>query len=137
MIQSPAQGQAEGRWRCSRRAEVAIRAGTVMIWRRTVAVVARARFGPVVVAAARVRLNAMTAQTSHAALALNTPEGRWARAEALRSAWTFSITAWARWVWSAVTVSRMVVVKNAWNRQVWNRVAVSYTHLTLPTIYSV
>ena len=31
--------------------------------------------------------------------------------------------AWPRWVLSAVTVSRSVVVKNAWNRQVSNRVA--------------
>ena len=31
--------------------------------------------------------------------------------------------AWPRWVLSAVTVSRSVVVKNAWKRQVSNRVA--------------
>src|SRR3954447_11155387 len=46
-----------------------------------VAVAALASAGVrVTVAAARVRLKAMTAQTSQAALALNTPEGRWARA---------------------------------------------------------
>jgi hypothetical protein len=50
------------------------------------------------VAAARVRLKAMTAQTSQTALAVNTPEGRWASAEDLRSAWTFSMIACRRWV---------------------------------------
>lgn len=55
--------------------------------RRIVAVVARARaFALVRVAAARVRLNAMTAQVSHTALALKTPEGRCASAEFFRSA---------------------------------------------------
>ena len=49
----------------------------MMSLRRIVAVVARAMLRFVVrVAAARVRLNAMTAQVSQAALALNTPEGR-------------------------------------------------------------
>jgi hypothetical protein len=52
---------------------VASRAGTAMSLRRIVAVVALARAGPVVVAAARVRLNAMTAQTSQAAFAVKTP----------------------------------------------------------------
>jgi hypothetical protein len=42
--------------------------------RRMVAVRARANRGPVRVAAARVRLNAITASTSQAALALNRPE---------------------------------------------------------------
>src|SRR3954452_14984474 len=92
-----------------------------MSFRRIVAVVALASAGVLVrVAAARVRLKAMTAQTSQAALAVNTPEGRCASAEALRSAWTFSMIACRRWVWSAATVSRSagsVLVKNAWNRQ--------------------
>ena len=56
-----------------RRAEVAILAGTVMSVRRMVAVVALAKVGPVRVAAARVRLNAITAQTSQAAFAENFP----------------------------------------------------------------
>jgi hypothetical protein len=38
------------------------------------------------VAAARVRLNAITASTSQAAFAANLPLGRWARAECFRSA---------------------------------------------------
>jgi hypothetical protein len=42
------------------RAEVAIRAGTLTSVRRIVPVVARARLGPDTVAAARVRLNAIT-----------------------------------------------------------------------------
>src|SRR4051812_19388983 len=92
-----------------------------MSLRRIVAVVAFARAAAFVrVAAARVRLKAMTAQISQAALALKTPEGRWARAEALRSAWTFSMIACRRWVWSAATLSsssRAVVVKKAWKRQ--------------------
>jgi len=76
-----------------RRAEVAILAGTVMIFRRMVAVVALAKVGPVRVAAARVRLNAMTAQTSQAAFAQNFPDGRCASAEPFRSAWTCSMIA--------------------------------------------
>jgi hypothetical protein len=40
------------------------------------------------VAAARVRLKAITASTSQAAFAVNLPEGRWASAEFFRSAWT-------------------------------------------------
>jgi len=73
--------------------------------RRMVAVVALARSGPVMVAAVRVRLNAMTARTSQAALAANLPEGRCARAEFFWSAWTCSMMAWPRWVLSAATVS--------------------------------
>ena len=109
-----------------RRAEDAIRAGTVISLRRMVAVVALARSGPVRVAAARVRLNAITASTSQAALAVNFPDGRCARAEFFRSAWTCSMIAWPRWVLSAATVSRTsgsVVVKKAWNRQVSNSVS--------------
>ena len=79
------QGQAVGRCRVTRRAEVATRAGTAINFARIVAVVARARATPAMVAAVRVRLNAMTASTSQAALAVNFPEGRWARAEFLRS----------------------------------------------------
>ena len=68
-----------------------------------VAVRALASAGPVMVAAARVRLNAITAATSQAALALKRPEGRCARAESLRSAWTCSMIAWPRWVLSALS----------------------------------
>jgi len=80
------QGQSRGRCSVRRRAEDAIRAGTLIRVRRMVAVRDLARAGPVRVAAARVRLNAITARTSQAALAVNRPEGRWARAEFLRSA---------------------------------------------------
>src|SRR3954454_16653066 len=97
--QAACQGQRLGRWRCRRRAEVAIRAGTAMSLRRMVAGVGFGSAGVLVrVAAARVRLKAITAQTSQAALAVKTPEGRWASAEALRSAWTFSMIACRRWV---------------------------------------
>ena len=70
-------GQPRGRCKVSRRAEDAIRAGTVTRVRRMVAVLARANPGPVMVAAARVRLNAITASTSHAALAANRPNVIW------------------------------------------------------------
>jgi len=56
-----------------RRAEDAILAGTLTSFRRMVAVVALARPAPAMVAAARVRLNAMTARTSQAAFAVKTP----------------------------------------------------------------
>jgi hypothetical protein len=91
--------------------------------RRIVAVVALATGVPARVAAARVRLNAITASTSQAAFAVNLPDGRWARAEFFRSAWTCSMIAWPRWVLSAVMVSRVLVVKKPWKRQVSNRVA--------------
>ena len=87
------QGQCAGRWSRIRRAEDAIRAGMLTILRRIVAVVAEARSAPVMVAAVRVRLNAMTARTSQAALALKIPEGRCARAEFFRSALTCSMIA--------------------------------------------
>ena len=96
-IQALCQGQSWGRCRVSRRAEVAIRQGIWISVRRTVAVVARARsdacVGAARVAAARVRLNAITARTSQAALAVNTPDGRCASAEFFRSAWTCSMIA--------------------------------------------
>lgn len=64
----------------------------------------------------------MVASTSHAAFAVNFPEGRCASALFFRSAFTCSITAWARCVVSAVTVSSVLVVKNAWNLWVSNKV---------------
>ena len=80
-----------------RRAEDATRAGTWISLRRTVAVVAFASWGAAVrLAAARVRLNAMTASTSQAAFAVNFPEGRCASAEFFRSAWTCSMMACPR-----------------------------------------
>lgn len=65
-------------------------AETMISLRRIVALVALARVGPLIVAAARVRLKAMTARMSQAAFAVNTPEGRCARALFLRSALTCS-----------------------------------------------
>lgn len=70
-------GQRVGRCRVIRRAEEAILAGTAISVRRMVAVVAFANVDPEMVAAARVRLNAMTASTSQAAFAVNTPEVIW------------------------------------------------------------
>ena len=92
-VQACSHGQALGRCSVSRRIEVAARAGTLMSLRRIVPVVALARSGPLSVPAARVRLNAITASTSQAALAVNFPEGRCASAESLRSAWTCSMIA--------------------------------------------
>src|SRR5215210_8341840 len=54
-------GQSVGRCRVSRRAEQATRPGTVISVRRMVAVVALASLGPLMAAAARVRLKAMQA----------------------------------------------------------------------------
>lgn len=71
-----------------------MRAGTETMVRRIVPVVAFAnRRSPVRAPAARVRLNAITAQTSQAAFAVNRPEGRCASAEFFRSACTCSMIA--------------------------------------------
>ena len=83
---SVSHGHRAGRCMVMRRAEDAIRAGMQIRVRRTVDVVALARRPPLRLAAARVRLNAMTAHTSQAAFAQNFPDGRCASAEALRSA---------------------------------------------------
>src|SRR4029077_6986134 len=104
-VQAVSHGQAAGRCRVTRRAEDAIRAGTVISLRRTVAVVDLASPVPARVAAARVRLKATTASTSQAELAAKDPEGRCASAEFFRSAWTCSMIACPRWVLSAATVS--------------------------------
>lgn len=89
------QGQASGRCRVIRRADRASRAGTVMRVRRIVAVVAlasrpaRSAISPAV----RVRLNAITARTSQALFAVNTPDGRCASGPPFISAWTCSMIA--------------------------------------------
>ena len=72
--QAVCHGQAAGRCRVTLRAEDAIRAGTVISLRRMVAVLDLASAVPAIVAAARVRLNAITASTSQAAFAANLPE---------------------------------------------------------------
>src|ERR1700712_5300703 len=113
------------------RAEGAILAGTTIRVRRIVPVVAFANRRPDSAAAALVRLNAIAASTSHAEFAANDFDGKWARAESLRSAWTCSMIAWPRWVLSAVTVSRVLVVKNAWNRHMSNNVGCPTTALGL------
>ena len=82
-VQAVSHGHPVGRCTVTRRAEVAIRAGTAMSLRRTVWVVALARAGPVMVAAARVRLTATTARISQAEFAVNDPDGRWASVRAL------------------------------------------------------
>jgi len=73
--QSSFQGHLVGKWSVICRAEEAMRAGTPIRLRRIVAVVAFAsEVLPVRVAAARVRLNAMTASTNQALFAANRPE---------------------------------------------------------------
>jgi hypothetical protein len=119
VVHASSQGQARRRCSVSRRAEDAIRAGTWTSLRRIVAVVALPIAGPARVPAARVRLNAITARTSQAAFGVNLPDGRWAKAEFFRSAWTCSMMAWPRWVLSAVMVSRVLVVKKAWKMSKW------------------
>ena len=66
-VHGSCQGQPVGRCSFSCLAEDAMRAGTMISLRRMVAVVALASDGPATFAAARVRLNAMTARTSQAA----------------------------------------------------------------------
>jgi len=85
-----------GRWMTSRRADVASRPGTAISCRRMVAVVALAWKTDAMVPAARVRLNAIAAITSQAALAAKWLEGKCARAPPLKSAMTCSTRAWAR-----------------------------------------
>ena len=75
-VQAVSQCQSSGRCRMILRADVAILAGMVMSLRRIVPVVAFAKPWPAVVAAARGRLNAMTAKTSQALFAANDFEGR-------------------------------------------------------------
>lgn len=84
-----------------------------MIRARTVAPSARASFPPAVTPMARVRLNVIVAATSQAAFAVNRLEGRWARAEAFRSAMICSTTAWPRCWDSAWTSGAGFVVKMA------------------------
>ncbi len=72
-------GQLVGRCRVRLRAEEAILAGMLIRVRRMVPVVALVRVPPAMVAAARVRLKAMHANTSHALFAENRPVGGPAR----------------------------------------------------------
>ena len=75
-VQAVSHGHCSGRCRVTRRPEVAALAGTLISLRRIVPVVAlRRRSSPVRVAPARVRLNAIAANTVQAALAVKTPEG--------------------------------------------------------------
>ena len=69
------QGQPDGKCRVSCRAERASRPGTVMSWAWIVPVIALAWKVEASVPAARVRLNAIVAQTSQALLAQKRPDG--------------------------------------------------------------
>ena len=125
VAQPVSQGERAGRWSTVLRAEVEILAGMLMSLRRMVPVRAVPWSALVRIPMARDRLKAIVASTSQAALAVKIPEGRWASALSLRSALICSMMAWPRWVLSAVTVSRSLVVKNAWKRWVSNKVGLS------------
>jgi len=88
--QACSQRQWVGRWSRSCRAARASRAGMLTSWVRMVAVVALAWNIDARQPAARVRLCAIAAQTSHAAFAVNDPDGRCANGPVLRSAITCS-----------------------------------------------
>ena len=92
--QDRAQGQCSGRCRSSRLLVAAIRAGTVMSFRRRLA--QRAVRWLAATAVARVMLNAITAQQTQAALAAYFPDGRCAKALSFNSAMTCSMMAWSR-----------------------------------------
>ena len=96
------------------RAWFAILAATLTRVRRTVAVRARPSVLEAILAAARVRLNAIAARTSQALFAVNFPYGACASGPSLRSANTASMMAWSRWQASASTMPRVLVVKTAW-----------------------
>ena len=111
-------GQCCGRCIRRRRAERASRAGMLISWARMVPVVALAWKAEARQPAARVRLNAITASTSQALFAANEPsvqitDGKCASGP-LRTAWTCSMIACARWVFSAWTSGSGLSVNTAW-----------------------
>lgn len=89
--QDRAHGQCSGMCRSSLRLVLAIRAGILMSFSRKVA--QRAVRIAAATAQARARLNAITAQATHAALAAYLPEGRCASALSFNSAMTCSTRA--------------------------------------------
>src|SRR5665213_1299037 len=108
------QGQTVGRCRVSRRAERASLAGMLMSWARIVPVVARAWNVEARTPAARVRLNAIAAQTSQALLAQNLPDGRCAKGPFFKSAMTCSTIACPRCADSAASIGAGELVNTAW-----------------------
>lgn len=86
-----------------RRPILASCAGTPIRVRQTVSILAVRQ--PAAVAAAREMLCAMKAKPSHAALAVNFPEGRCSSSPVLSSSMVCSMLACCRWVLSAATVS--------------------------------
>jgi hypothetical protein len=113
LVQAARQGQRCGMCRVRRLALRASRAGTLIRCARMVAVVARAWKVPARVPTARVRLCAIAQRTAQAALALKTPDGRCARAEAAASAMTCSTMAWSRCCPSACSISKEEVTNTA------------------------
>ncbi len=83
---------------------------------RIVPVVALACKAEASAPAARMRLNAIDAQTSQALLAQKRPEGRCASGPFFRSAMTCSTIACARWAFSAASIDSGLLVNTAWCR---------------------
>ena len=111
LAQACRQGQFVGRCMIVRRAREASRAGTAIVVARTVAI--RAVGVPAAIAAARETLKAMVANPSQAALAWKRPNGRCASGPFFSSAITCSTIACRRWVASASTAERVLLVMNA------------------------
>ena len=105
-----------GRWMTSCLLDLARRPGTAISCLRIVAVVALAWKTDAMAPVARVRLNAIAANTSQAELAEEDPDGNCARAPDFRSAMTCSTIAWARWDFSAWSMVSPESVKTPWWR---------------------
>lgn len=106
-----------GRCRRHFRAWLAMRAGTVISWARIVVARARPWAAEAMAPAARVRLKAIAAQASQAALTVNTPEGGCASGPFFRSAMTCATIAWSWWETSA---ARGEPVNTVWWRYAVN-----------------
>ena len=72
----------------------------------------------------------MAAHRIQAELAPKRPEGMWASGPSIRSANTVSMMACWRWVMSAWSTGRSVLVRNGWYRQIGNRASGTRASLT-------
>ena len=111
------QGQWVGKCRIGRRCGRASRAGTLTILRRSVDPRARVCWSPGQDAgSAQQVVGDRRTHRIQAALAPKRPEGRCARGPSIKSANTVSMMACWRWVMSACSTGRSVLVKNGWQR---------------------
>ena len=106
------QGQWLGRCRIGLRCGRAIRAGMLTSARRSVAPRALPWRPPARIPAARSRLWVIAAHSTQAELAPNRPDGMCASGPSIRSAKVVSMIACWRWVMSAASTGRSVLVKN-------------------------